>query len=241
MERRPEFERIRAALAGSIHFRELEPGDLDHIAAMGRIRRLRDGQIAPPDGGHGKHFFIVVSGCIRLSAASRSGGEFVYALLGPGSFYGIGNVIKGINTRAEAHASGETEIAVSDGAMLLALLDRTPRLWRAIAVLLHRRLTHAMWAMRDNSVATLRERIVRRLLALGHAVHAGHDFTRKAPITLRLTQSDLGRMLATSRSRINSELKRLEREGLVEARYRTIALTDLAGLLEVAGSDVFVF
>ncbi len=240
MERRPEFERIRAALAGSIHFRELEPRDLDHIAEMGRIRRLRDGQIAPPDGGHGKHFFIVVSGCIRLSAASRNGGEFVYALLGPGSFYGIGNVIRGINTRADAHASGDTELAVSDGAALLALLDRTPRLWRMIAVLLHRRLTHAMWAMRDNSVATLRERIVRRLLALAHAVHGNQDFAR-SPITLRLTQSDLGRMLATSRSRINSELKRLEREDLIEARYRTILLKDVPGLLEVAGNDVFVF
>lgn len=239
MERRPEFERIRAALAGSVHFRELEPEDLDRIAAMGRIRRLRDGQIAPPDGGHGKHFFIVVSGCIRLSAATRSGGEFVYALLGPGSFYGIGNVIRGINTRAEAHASGETELAVSDGAALLALLDRTPRLWRAIAVLLHRRLTHAMWAMRDNSVATLRERIVRRLLALAHALHGSQ--MRNGPITLRLTQNDFGRMLATSRSRINSELKRLEREALIEVRYRTILLKDLPGLLEVAGNDVFVF
>jgi CRP/FNR family cyclic AMP-dependent transcriptional regulator len=241
MQRRPEFARIRAVLGASVHFRDVEEHDLDHIAELGRIRRLRDGQIAPPDGGHGKHFFLIVGGCIRLSAATRSGGEFIYALLGPGSFYGVGNVIRGINTRAEAHASGDTEIAVCDGAGLLALLDRTPRLWRHVAVLLHKRLTHAMWAMRDNSMAPLRERMVRRLLALAQTADASRALSRHTPVTLRLTQSDLGRLLATSRSRVNSELKRLERENLVEVRYRSIALTDLAGLLEVAGSDVFVF
>jgi CRP-like cAMP-binding protein len=241
MQRRPEFARIRALLGASVHFRDLEPLDLDHIAELGRIRRLRDGQIAPPDGGHGKHFFLIVSGCIRLSAATRNGGEFVYALLGPGSFYGVGNVIRGIDTRADAHASGDTEIAVCDGAGLLSLLDRRPRVWRHIAVLLHKRLTHAMWAMRDNSVAPLRERMVRRLLALAQAADASRALSRHVPVTLRLTQSDLGRLLATSRSRVNTEIKRLERDGLVDVRYRTIALTDLAGLLEVAGREVFVF
>src|SRR4051812_46931831 len=92
MHRHPDFARIRTAIAGSIHFRDLPSEDLDRIAALGRIRLLKDAQAAPPDGGHGKHFFVIVGGCIRLSSATRHGKEFVYTLLGPGSFYGIGNV-----------------------------------------------------------------------------------------------------------------------------------------------------
>lgn len=239
MERRPEYARIRTAIGASVHFRELPADDLDRLAHLGHVRRLRDGQAAPPDGGHGKHFFIVLSGCIRMSSQLRSGREFVYALLGAGSFYGIGNVIKGIDTRAVAHASGPTELAVMDGAAFLRLLDAHPPLWRAVALLLHRRLTHAMWAMRDNSLAPLRERMVRRLLAL--AAGTGADLRSPEHVSLRLSQSDLGRMLGTSRSRINGIVKRLERDGLLHAGYRTITLANLPALHRLAGPEVFTF
>jgi CRP-like cAMP-binding protein len=239
MERRADFVRVRVAIAASIHFRDIAPHDLDRIAALGRLRAFKDGQAAPPDGGHGRHFFIVVHGCIRLSSPGPSGREFVYALLGPGSFYGIGNVIRGIDTRAEARASGATELAMMDGAAFLKLLDETPHLWQAVAVLLHRRLTHAMWAIRDNSIAPLKDRLVRRLLAL--AAGSGAALNGSRDISLRLSQSDLGRMLGTSRSRINGILKRLEHDGLVRVGYRTIRLTDAAALYKLAGSDVFAF
>jgi CRP-like cAMP-binding protein len=150
----------------------------------------------------------------------------------------VGNVIRGIDTRAEARAAGATELAVMDGPAFLALLDSTPRLWRHVAVMLHKRLTHAMWAIRDNSVAPLRERMVRRLLA--HAAASGADLAA-GPVALRLTQTDLARMLGTGRSRINGSLKRLERDGLVRLGYRTIALTDVAGLHRVGGVEVFAF
>ena len=239
MHRRPEFARIRTALGGSIHFRELPPEDLDRLAELGHVRRLKDGQAAPPDGGHGKHFFIILDGCIRMSSPMSSGREFVYALLGPGSFYGIGNVIRGIDARAQAQASGPTELAVMDGRALLVLLDAHPRLWRSIAVLLHRRLTHAMWAIRDNAVAPLRERLVRRLLAL--AAGSGGDLRGPLPIRLRLSQTDLGRMLGTSRSRINGLVKRLERDGLLQVGYRTITLANVPALYRLAGPEVFAF
>ena len=238
MQKPPDFDRIRAVLARSVHFREFAPEDLERIAALGRIRRFKDAQAAPPDGGHGRHFFVILSGGIRISSATRHGREFVYALLGPGSFYGVGNVIRGIDTRAEARAAGATELAVMDGTAFLGLLDSTPRLWRHVAVMLHKRLTHAMWAIRDNSVAPLRERMVRRLLA--HAAASGADLAA-GPVALRLTQTDLARMLGTGRSRINGSLKRLERDGLVRLGYRTIALTDVAGLHRVGGVEVFAF
>jgi CRP-like cAMP-binding protein len=119
------------------------------------------------------------------------------------------------------------------------LLDAHPRLWRHVTVLLHKRLTHAMWAIRDNSVAPLKERLVRRLLAL--AAGSGIALGPGTTVRLRLTQTDLGRMLGTSRSRINGILKRLERDGLVEAGYRTIALDDVAALYKLAGPEVFSF
>ena len=53
-----------------------------------------------------------------------------------------------------------------------------------------------------------------------------------------MTQGDLARMLGTSRSRTNSELRRLESEGLIRSGYRSITLLDLPRLRELGGKDL---
>jgi CRP-like cAMP-binding protein len=96
-----------------------------------------------------------------------------------------------------------------------------------------------MSVIRDFSVAPLEQRIARRLL--GQAMGGGIDITGSAAIEVRINQSDLGRMLGASRSRVNAELKRMEGEGLLKIGYRTLTLVDLARLHEIAGSEVFAF
>ena len=58
---------------------------------------------------------------------------------------------------------------------------------------------------------------------------------------VRVTQSDLGRMLGASRSKVNAELKRLEQGGMLKLSYRSITLLDTRRLQELAGPDVFAF
>jgi CRP-like cAMP-binding protein len=237
--RRPEAARIRVALERSIHFRDLVTEDLDRLAGLCSLRHLRDGEPAGSEGGRRSALLVVLDGCLRVSSVDVHGNEFVYAMLGAGSFFGLGSVLSGMPTEVEAHASGDSTLATMDGAKFLALLDEHPRLWRHMATLLHRRLTLAMTSLRDISVAPLPQRIVRRLL--GQAISCGNDISGEARVELRVTQSDLGRMLATSRSRINGALKRLEKDGLVKVGYRTISLVDFARLRQLAGPDVFAF
>jgi CRP-like cAMP-binding protein len=238
MEKRSEAARIRVVLGRSIHFRELAAEDLDALAALGRMRNLRDGELAGSQA-RPDQFWIVVTGCLRVSTVAPNGKEFVFAMLGPGSFFGLGNVLRGVGTPLDAHSAGATSLAVLDGTRLLALLDARPHLWRHMTTLLHRRLTLAMTTLRDFSVAPLPQRIARRLL--GQAISCGNDISGEGPVELRVTQSDLGRMLGTSRSRINTALKRLENDGLLRVRYRAIHLVDFSRLRQVAGPDVFAF
>jgi CRP/FNR family transcriptional regulator, cyclic AMP receptor protein len=239
MGQRPEFTRIRALLAKSLHFRDLMPAELDGLAELGKLRRLRDGETAGAEGQALGDLWIVLQGGLRLSTVSAAGEEFVYAVIGPGSFYGLANVIGSRNAMVDATAFGPTELAIIDGEPFLAMLDRSPRLWRHVAGLVVRRLSLAMSVIRDISVAPLDQRIARRLL--GQAMGGGADITGSAAIEVRINQSDLGRMLGASRSRVNAELKRMEGEGLLEIGYRTITLVDLARLHEIAGPEVFAF
>jgi len=239
MVSRPEFTRIRALLQKSLHFRALQPEDLDRLAELGRLRRLRDNELASAAGQPLNQMSIVLQGGLRLSTVTEPGEEFVYAMLGPGSFYGLGHVVGTPNTIADARAFGPTELAVFDGAPLLVLFDRYPRLWHHVAGLMVRRLSLAMSVIRDMSVASLEQRLVRRLL--GQAMSGGIDIDGAQLVELRVNQSDLSRMLGSSRSRVNAELKRLEGQGMLKVGYRTVKLVDLPRMREIAGPEVFAF
>jgi CRP/FNR family transcriptional regulator, cyclic AMP receptor protein len=239
MQQHPERARVRAMLERSIHFRGLAAPERDGIAGLSRLRKLRDNELAGSAGRPHDELWIVLQGGLRLSSVTERGDEFVYAVLGPGSFYGLAHVIGSPNAVTDARAFGPTELAAIPGPQFLALLDANPQLWRHVTDLLLRRLTLAMSVIRDFSVAPLGQRIVRRLL--GQAMGGGADIAGIGRIEIRVNQSDLGRMLGSSRSRINAELKRMEGDGLLEIGYRSITLLDLGRLREIAGPEVFAF
>jgi len=229
-----EYAGIRQTLEHSVHFRDLAARDLDRLAELARLKRLRNQERVENAGGYDANLWVIVSGAARISTRTAGRGEHVYAVLGPGNYFGLAAAIgKGVGT-LDARAFGATDLALIDGAALLKLLEDRPRLWRHFAAMLSRRLSVALILLRDNTVCALPERLVRRLLVLRPAIAATPD----AQPALPMTQGDLARMLGTSRSRTNSELRRLESEGLIRSGYRSITLLDLPRLRELAGKDL---
>ena len=224
---------IRRTLEQSEHFRHIAARDLDRLAQLARLRRLHNDERVQSAGGYDGHLWIVLSGAVRISTSTTKGAEHVYAVLGPGNYFGLAAVIgKGLGI-LEARAFGATELAWIDGAALMRLLDDRPPLWRHFGALLSHRLMVALMLLRDNTTCALPERLVRRLLVLLPAIEAAAG----EPV-LPMTQADLARMLGTSRSRVNAELRRLEVEGLIRSRYRGIALLDVPRLRALGGKDL---
>ena len=237
MLRRREYDRIRSALATSTHFQMLASADLDRLALLGRLQRLHHAERATRDGSADDQFCIILSGAVRVSSQMPGAKEYVYAVLGPGSYFGLANAVRRATITADARAFGPTDLAVFSGPALEAMLDQQPRLWKHVCGLLARRLRIALLALRDNSVAPLPERIARRLL--GHALSS--DVGGLTQVAVRMTQADLALMLSASRARTNAALKTLERAGLVRAGYRGITILDLPALRRLAGPGVHAY
>ena len=231
-----ESAAIRRTLEHSVYFRDVAARDLERLAQLARPRRLHNAERLQSDGGYDSHLWIVVSGAVRISTSTAKGAEHVYAVLGPGNYFGLAGVIgKGVGT-IDARAFGATELAWIEGAALMRLLDDRPPLWRHFGALLSERLVVALMLLRDNTACALPERLVRRLLVLLPAIEPASG----EPV-LPMTQADLARMLGTSRSRANAELRRLESDGLVRSGYRGITLLDVPRLRTLAGKDVKSF
>jgi len=237
MLRRREFGRIRSALASSSHFQALAAADLDRLAELGRLQRLRHAEHAARSGARDDQLWIVLSGAVRVSSQAPGAKEYVYAVLGPGSYFGLATAVRHAAFTADAHAFGATDLAAFPGAALLAMLDERPRLWRHVSSLISRRLRLALLTLRDNSVAPLPERIARRLL--GHALSS--DLRGLTQVPVRMTQADLALMLGASRSRTNAALKILERRSLIRVGYRGITIIDLPGLRALAGPGIYAY
>jgi len=174
---------------------------------------------------------------MRVSSAAPGVKEYVYAVLGPGSFFGLSTAVRRAPLTIEARSFGKTDLATFSAAGLAELLADRPLLWRHVSQMLSRRLRLAMLVLRDNSVAPLPERIARRVLA--HALSS--DLRAASAIKVRMTQADLALMLGASRSKTNAALKVLETRGLVDAGYRGITILDVPRLRAFAGSDVQAF
>jgi CRP/FNR family transcriptional regulator, cyclic AMP receptor protein len=227
---------IRRTLEQSEHFRHVAARDLDRLAQLARPRRLHNDERVHSAGSYDGHLWIVLSGAVRISTSTAKGAEHVYAVLGPGNYFGLAAVIgKGVGI-IEARAFGATQLAWIEGAALMRLLDDRPPLWRHFGALLSHRLMVALMLLRDNTACALPERLVRRLLVLLPAIEPA-----SGELVLPMTQSDLARMLGTSRSRVNSELRRLESEGLVRSGYRGITLLDLPRLRALSARDMQAF
>ena len=226
---------IRRTLEQSEHFRHVAARDLDRLAQLARLRRLHNDERVQSAGGYDGHLWIILNGAVRISTSTAKA-EHVYAVLGPGNYFGLAGVIgKGVGT-IDARAFGATQLAWIDGVALMRLLDDRPPLWRHFGALLSHRLMVALTLLRDNTACALPERLVRRLLVLLPAIESA-----SAEPVLPMTQADLARMLGTSRSRVNAELRRLESEGLVRSGYRGITLLDVPRLRTLAGRGLKAF
>ena len=235
MPRRADFIRIRVALAHSAHFSGLTPRALDRLADLAQLRHATHDERLPADN---PDLWIVVDGAVRLAARLPQGGrEHVHAVLGRGSYFGLARALGHGSFPLDARAIGPTDLALVGGERLREALKLHPGLWRYVAGLAFGRLRLALGLIQDNRLRPLAERIIRRLL--GHA--ASRLFSDDARLELRMTQSDLGRMVDAGRSRVNVAIKKLESDGLILQGYRTITLLDLPRLRELANGPVEAF
>src|SRR5688572_11291933 len=125
MQRHPESTRVRICLAASAHFRALPAEDLDRLAGLCRVSALDDGRLLYHARSELDRFWIVLSGSLRIFSTDE-GDEFVYALLGPGAFFGLSYLLSRRQLAVAASAYGATEVAAVDGTSFLALLDNSP-------------------------------------------------------------------------------------------------------------------
>ena len=103
-------------------FPTLTPAQIKRIAAHGKLRSIRAGEVLIEAGAHVVPFFVVTAGRVEVIRPSGST-ETLVAVHGPGQFTGEVNMLSGRPALVRSRASESGEVIELDHEQLLALVQ----------------------------------------------------------------------------------------------------------------------
>jgi len=164
----------------------------------------------------------VLEGAIRIGAVGTTGKEALLTLIEPPSWFGEISLFDGQPRTHDAYAEGATLLLNVPQPALLALLEREPRYWRDLALLMSQKLRLAFVALEEMSLLPASLRLARRLVMIAE----GYGWASGARRVIHLSQEQLALMLAISRQTTNQILKDLEAQGILRLTYGGIEILD---------------
>jgi CRP-like cAMP-binding protein len=122
-----EHPEIAATLMRAELFDGLDPGVVDHVAAIAERRSIPPGQHVFFEGDIATEFYVVSTGSVRIYIPSR-GEELHAAIVRDGQMFGEGGLLDGGPRVASALALEPTTLLVVPRAPWLALIESEPAL-----------------------------------------------------------------------------------------------------------------
>ena len=211
-------------LSRSTWFNDI-PDDLKQaLLSKVHIRHLKANQLLHTRGEEGIGFYGICKGRIKVINISDNGKEMLFALLGPGTWFGEISLFDGLPRTHDSICEVDTIIALIPKASFLKLLEQYPALYPHFAKLLCSRLRSAFQFIDSSTGLSLKHQLIKRLLML--TTSYGQYVPQDRAITLTLSQESLAQMINSSRQTVNQLLGELQRDGLIKRHYGKITIVD---------------
>ena len=203
-------------------FSGLSDQQLEDLAELTLTRTFGRGEAIILAEEIGETFFVICGGQVKVSITHEDGREVILSLLGPGKVFGELSLLDGQPRSANVVALRETElITLSRSAFLQLILD-TPPIATALLGELASRLRTTDQKIEGLALLDVTSRIARTLLQLGE--DQGRETEVGTLVENRPTHQQLANMAGTTRETVSRVLKRLEAQGYISCKARTILI-----------------
>jgi CRP-like cAMP-binding protein len=225
--------RIRGALAAIPLLSSLPDGDMLRIAAAARMQRAPAGHVIIERGDPPEAVFAVATGKLKVVAPRSAGRDATLHILGPGDVFGEVALFDADGRTARVTAIEESVLLVVDRRDFMDLLARSSELSARILSLMAARLRHTIAHFEETTSLGVAARLARKLLLLAKDFGVRED--RGIALTLKLSQSELGDLVDSSRQTVNRELRRWQSEGVLRKEKGRLVVLDMERLRAEAG------
>ena len=230
--------RIRSALLAVDWIAGAGEAVVEALALSSRWVHLRKGETLFDQGRMFLHIAVIASGFIESSLLSRDGRQCMTSHMGRGQILGFNGLFLERPAQGTHVATENTEVVLVPGDILLAEMQRSAVLMRGVLREQSRRIEHLSYLLGDRQLQSQRVRIARTLIMLWAYYEPTATRAGRAPEPqLRLSQQRLADLTALPRQAVGGALKQLQADGLIEVRYSSIALRNLAGLQAILDQE----
>jgi len=223
----------RELLAKGSLFSKLNERQLDALVQVSRVQKLRARQELFHKGDPGSQVYLIVRGRLKVITTSSEGEDVVFNIMGPGEVFGELALLAGGRRTATITAIDDSELLVLDRREFLPFLTEHPEAAIKLLEVLAERLLRIGELVEDTTFLNLPARLSKKLVSLSRAY--GVATPEGVRIDLKLSQSELGDLVATTRESINKQMKTWSDEGLVSMKNGVITIHRIDDLEALAG------
>lgn len=203
-------------------FREFDDDQLADVARLIAVHRYRRHATIVREGEPGNAFFLIVTGSVAVVREVPEGKERILSVLKPTDFFGEMSLFEEAHRSASVRALTVADIGVIHRDDFLKLLDRKPRICRALVTALGERLRTANAQIAAATSQDIRSRLAALLLHL--SANFGEPTATGTRISLHLTNQEMANMIGSSRETVNRTLNKFRDDRLIDRKATNVTL-----------------
>jgi CRP/FNR family transcriptional regulator len=196
-----------------------------------RMLQLKRGESVYLPGDPSESLYVVKRGSVRIIGTAPEGCDVLITILTPGDIFGELALTDDAPHDHRAEAAEESLLCEVPRDLLLQMVHDSPSFGLHVTKLIGLRLRTFRSRIQELLGKSAPARLAHALIDL--SVHHGLSDDQGVLIPLRLSQSDLGKLVGLTRETVNGIIQVWREQGLVEMDRRSIRLRDPGRLRRV--------
>jgi CRP-like cAMP-binding protein len=223
----------RELLARLSLFSKLSDSELDDLVSVSRIQKLRAREELCHKGDPGTQVYLISEGRLKAMTTSAEGDDVVFNIMAPGEVCGELALLSGGRRTATITAIDDSELIVLDRREFLPFLKAHPEAAIKLLEVLAERQLRLSELFEDITFLNLPARLAKKLVSLSQTY--GVKTADGIRIDLKLSQTEIGDLVATTRESVNKQMKSWSGEGMVSMKGGIITIHRIDDLEALAG------
>lgn len=207
--------------------------DREALLELGILRQHAPGARLLTEGDHSTHLFLLVDGCVKVTAGNEDGHVALLAIRVAGDLVGELSCLDGRPRAATVTAAGHLVTCTISQAEFHDFLRNHPIAALAVSGSIGYKLRSATRRWVDFNGRDARIRLARVLIELARAY--GRQVAEGVEIGISLTQPELAALIGAGEPTVHKALADLRRRGVMGTGYRKMVIKDPGALEAISG------
>jgi len=197
--------------------------------------RLLAGAIAYRQGAAASHFFVLLSGRLKVAQLTADGEQVVVRYVNPGDMFGLARAMRQSRYPATVQAVLESVCLAWPDALWERFVGNHPQLSSMALQTMGQRLQDAHLRIQELSTDEVEQRVARTILRLVES--SGQPTAGGIGIGFPITRQDIAEMTGTTLHTVSRLLSDWRQRGIVDSSRKRIVLRSPAALARLSRQD----